>query len=51
MGTAKLCGYSKGSRDINLKLRVELIHSATLMHDDVIDEGTVEEGNFKQSLG
>ena len=34
LGAAKLCGYSKGSRDINLAACVELIHSATLMHDD-----------------
>ena len=36
--------YTKGSRDINLAACVELIHSATLMHDDVIDEGTVRRG-------
>ena len=41
LGTAKLCGYSKGSRDINLAACVELIHSATLMHYVVIDEGIV----------
>tara|TARA_A100000164_G_C21884813_1_gene762184 strand:- start:629 stop:1642 length:1014 start_codon:yes stop_codon:yes gene_type:complete len=44
LGAAKLCGYSKGSRDINLAACVELIHSATLMHDDVIDEGSVRRG-------
>jgi octaprenyl-diphosphate synthase len=44
LGAAKLCGYSKGSRDVNLAACVELIHSATLMHDDVIDEGIIRRG-------
>ena len=41
LGSARLCGYQKGSRDVNLAACVELIHSATLMHDDVIDNGLI----------
>jgi octaprenyl-diphosphate synthase len=44
LGSAKLCGYSKGGRDINLAACVELIHGATLMHDDVIDFSEVRRG-------
>ena len=42
--SARLTGYKKNSRDINLAACVELIHSATLLHDDVIDESELRRG-------
>ncbi len=44
LGASKLCGYTKGTRDVNFAACVELIHSATLMHDDVIDNGEIRRG-------
>ncbi len=42
--SAKLTGYKGDDRDINLAACVELIHSATLLHDDVIDESELRRG-------
>ena len=42
--SAKLCGYEKGNRDVNLAACVELIHNATLLHDDVIDNSSLRRG-------
>ena len=42
--SAKLSGYREDSRDVNLAACVELIHSATLLHDDVIDESDLRRG-------
>jgi octaprenyl-diphosphate synthase len=44
LGSAKLTGYELGERDINLAACVELIHAATLLHDDVIDESSLRRG-------
>ena len=45
LGSAKLAGYDqKETRDVNLSACVELIHSATLLHDDVIDESDLRRG-------
>ena len=45
LGSAKLSGYELGNRDVNLATCVELIHSATLLHDDVIDESQLRRGH------
>jgi len=44
LGSAKLCGYDTGGRDTNLAACVELIHNATLLHDDVIDNSDLRRG-------
>ncbi|MDC0152823.1 polyprenyl synthetase family protein [Candidatus Pelagibacter sp.] len=50
LGSSKLCGYLKGGRDINLAACVELIHGATLLHDDVIDNGDIRRGKKTTNL-
>ena len=44
LASAKLCGYKDGNRDVNLAACIELIHNATLLHDDVIDESSLRRG-------
>lgn len=43
LAAAKLCGY-EGARHINLAAAVEFIHTATLLHDDVVDESELRRG-------
>ena len=44
LSSAKLCGYENGNRDVNFAACVELIHNATLLHDDVIDSSNLRRG-------
>lgn len=44
LSTAKMCGYT-GRRHIDLAACVEFIHTATLLHDDVVDESDLRRGN------
>jgi octaprenyl-diphosphate synthase len=41
---AKLCGY-EGKRQIQVASVIEFIHSATLLHDDVVDDAELRRGN------
>ncbi|MGE4483178.1 polyprenyl synthetase family protein [Acidocella sp.] len=43
LATAKLCGY-QGGRQVQLAACVEFIHTATLLHDDVVDESLLRRG-------
>lgn len=43
LASAALCGYA-GDRHIRLAACVEFIHTATLLHDDVVDESTLRRG-------
>jgi octaprenyl-diphosphate synthase len=43
LAAAKLCGY-EGDRQVQLAACVEFIHTATLLHDDVVDESNLRRG-------
>ena len=43
LATAGLCGYS-GDGHIKLAAAVEFMHTATLLHDDVVDESDMRRG-------
>ncbi len=47
LACARLCGYpgpEGGARHVALAACVEFIHTATLLHDDVVDESTLRRG-------
>ena len=44
LAAAKLCGVTAGDRHVNLAACVEFIHTATLLHDDVVDESDLRRG-------
>ncbi len=43
LACARLCGYG-GERHVKLAACVEFIHTATLLHDDVVDESLLRRG-------
>ncbi|WP_439577065.1 polyprenyl synthetase family protein [Elioraea sp.] len=43
LAAARLCGY-RGDRHVKLAACVEFIHTATLLHDDVVDESALRRG-------
>ena len=49
LATADMCGYD-GEFDINLAATVEFIHTATLLHDDVVDESQQRRGRPTANL-
>jgi octaprenyl-diphosphate synthase len=44
LASARMCGY-RGERHVKLAACVEFIHTATLLHDDVVDESALRRGN------
>jgi octaprenyl-diphosphate synthase len=47
LASARLCGYpgdGVGARHVKLAACVEFIHTATLLHDDVVDESVLRRG-------
>lgn len=49
LATARLCGYT-GPYHIHLAATVEFIHTATLLHDDVVDESGQRRGRPTANL-
>ena len=50
LAAADLCGGARGGGDILLAAAVEFIHTATLLHDDVVDGGENRRGRPSANL-
>lgn len=49
LATARMCGY-EGDHHVKLAATVEFIHTATLLHDDVVDESRQRRGRPTANL-
>src|SRR6056297_3609285 len=49
LASADMCGY-RGGYDVHLAATVEFIHTATLLHDDVVDESRQRRGRPTANL-
>src|SRR6056297_3740821 len=49
LAAANICGY-RGEYDVHLAATVEFIHTATLLHDDVVDESRQRRGRPTANL-
>ena len=44
LASARLCGLHEGDEAVHLAASVEFIHTATLLHDDVVDDSSLRRG-------
>src|SRR5580698_407180 len=49
LAAAKICGYT-GSAHVRLAAAVEFIHTATLLHDDVVDASSLRRGKIAANI-
>ena len=50
LAAAKLCDHAEGDHPVRLAATVEFIHTATLLHDDVVDESRQRRGRPTANL-